>query len=469
VRAFNTSYTESLDVTATFRCFLGDCPGLPPVVSFTLNPRESKAFDDMIATTFGAPNSAGGVELSFDGPAGSLVVTCRVFSTVPEPTVGMFIPGLAPSKAYTTSVLTSVRNRGSGAGFRTNAGIFNPSDATILVFFNLFADGLPVGSPVVRTVLPHAGVQVNGIYAVGGAPDTSTQNGVIVVDASAPVFAYAAVIDNETADPYFVVGAVDGGIPTSTPTRTGTLPTFTPSRTSTPGAGTPTLTPSISPSVTAGGPTLTPSLTPSGPTATRTFSLTPTFTVTGTPPTATFTPTITLTPTGPSPTPTSTPSPTFTITPSVTNTPTRTFTASITPTPSITGTATFTPSITPTSTNTLTLTPTVTLTPTPTQTPIPNLVLVGQGGTNFVPATLTVHVGDTVTWQWVGNTHSTTSGTCSASNCVPGPPCTGCTPWDSLVHNAGFTFTQTFNSSNTYTYFCSVHGVMMQGLIIVNP
>ena len=472
MRAFNTSYGVSLDVTATYHCFLGDCPSVPPVRSFTLSPRESQAFDDMIAATFGAPNSGGGVELSFTGPEGSLVVTSRLFSTVPEPTVGMFIPGLPASKAYTTSTLTSVRSRGPGAGFRTNAGIFNPNDATILVIFNLFADGLPAGSPVVRTVLPHSGIQVNGIYAVAGAPDTATENGVIVVDASAPVFAYAAVIDNETTDPYFVVGALDAGIPTSTPTRTGTLPTFTPSRTNTPGgAGTPTFTPSISPSpsLTPTGPTLTPSLTPSGPTATRTFSLTPTFTITGTPPTATPSFTPSLTPTGPSPTPTRTAS--FTITPSVTRTFTSTITpsASITPSPTITGTATFTPSITPTGTNTLTLTPTVSLTPTPTATPIPNLVLVGQGGTNFVPATLTVHVGDTVTWQWVGNTHSTTSGTCSASNCIPGPPCTGCTPWDSGVHNIGFTFTQTFNSSNTYTYFCSVHTVMMQGLIIVNP
>ncbi len=331
------------------------------MVTFTLNPRESKAFDDMIAATFGAPNSGGAVEFSFDGPARSLVVTSRLFSTVPEPTVGMFVPGLPASKAYSTSVLTSVRNRGPGLGFRTNAGIYNPTDATILVIFNVFADGLPAGSPVVRTVLARSGVQINAIYNVAGARDTSTQNGVIVVDASAPVFAYAAVIDNETTDPYFVVGALDGGIPTSTPTRTGTqtLPTFT--RTSTP----------------AGGPTLT--FTPPSGTLTPTFFQTATSTVTGTPPTATptFTPSLTVTALTNSPTRTAS----FTITPSVT----LTFTASITPITvgHIPPGPTPTPSITPTFTNTLTSTPT---TPTPTITPTPNpnhIVAVGARGQYF--------------------------------------------------------------------------------------
>ena len=37
------------------------------------------------------------------------------------------------------------------------------------------------------------------------------------------------------------------------------------------------------------------------------------------------------------------------------------------------------------------------------------------------------------------------------------------------IHNTGFTFTQTFGSTNTYTYFCLFHGFMMQGTIVVNP
>ncbi|MFY9552569.1 MAG: hypothetical protein WAU32_15595 [Thermoanaerobaculia bacterium] len=251
VRAFNTSYATSLDVTATYWCFLGDCPGLPPQVTFTLAPRESKAFNDMVSATFGAPNSGGGIEFVFDGQEKNLVVTSRLFSTVPTPTVGMFIPGLPASRARPTAVLTSLRNLGPSAGFRTNVGVFNPGDDTVQVEFHLFAEGLPVGSPVARTVLAHSGVQVNAIYAVGGAAETATGNGAVVVAATGPVFSYAAVIDNRTTDPYFVVGASDEAYRTPTPTNTPT-PTQTPTVT-------PTITPTFTPTVT---PTLAPTLTP---------------------------------------------------------------------------------------------------------------------------------------------------------------------------------------------------------------
>src|ERR1700730_5620967 len=98
VRAFNTSYSSSLDVTATYRCFLagagGSCASGTPVFPFTLQPRESRALNDIVAQTCLAPNTAGGVEFSFTGESGQLVITSRLFSTQPTPTVGMFIPGL---------------------------------------------------------------------------------------------------------------------------------------------------------------------------------------------------------------------------------------------------------------------------------------------------------------------------------------------------------------------------------------
>src|SRR4030095_364802 len=60
VRAFNSSYTTPVTVTAVYRCFLGTCPAGAPQVTFTLAARESRAFDDMVNATFNAPGSAGG-------------------------------------------------------------------------------------------------------------------------------------------------------------------------------------------------------------------------------------------------------------------------------------------------------------------------------------------------------------------------------------------------------------------------
>lgn len=210
VRAFNTSYTGSVDVTATYRCFIGTCPSPAPTTTFTLAPRQSRAFDDMVASTFNAPNTAGGVEFEFSGASDQLVITSRLYSTSPTPTVGMFIPGLDNSAAHSRTVLTSIRNGGTGQGFRTNVGVFNREDSSVDVTFTLLNEnGASFGAPVTRTVPGHSGVQVSGVFGAAGAAGTATSNATIMVAATGEVFSYAAVIDNATTDPIFVVGAED--------------------------------------------------------------------------------------------------------------------------------------------------------------------------------------------------------------------------------------------------------------------
>ena len=114
VRVFNTSYTASLDVTATYRCFIASvaCPAAPPQLHFALAPRQSRAFDDIVAdpAAFDAHDTAGGVEFDASGADGQLVVTSRLYSNSPLNTVGMFIPGLPASRANTVTVLTSIRH-----------------------------------------------------------------------------------------------------------------------------------------------------------------------------------------------------------------------------------------------------------------------------------------------------------------------------------------------------------------------
>jgi plastocyanin len=128
-----------------------------------------------------------------------------------------------------------------------------------------------------------------------------------------------------------------------------------------------------------------------------------------------------------------------------------------------------TPSVTPGG-PTATMTPTVGAgTPTPTVTPTGPAATVNvgpNGGNVFVDqasgsGTTTIPVGGTVHWVWQGGPHSTTSGTCSV----------GCTPdgnWDSGIQNSGAVFDHAFPTAGTFPYFCSVHGVMMTGTVVVH-
>jgi PKD repeat protein len=100
------------------------------------------------------------------------------------------------------------------------------------------------------------------------------------------------------------------------------------------------------------------------------------------------------------------------------------------------------------------------------------VVSVGQSGTNFVDQasgtnTTTIHVGDTVQWNWAGSPHSTTSGTCQSGGGPYGGDCTADGVWDSGVNSTPHTYSRTFSQAGSFPYFCRVHLVMMQAMVVV--
>jgi plastocyanin len=91
--------------------------------------------------------------------------------------------------------------------------------------------------------------------------------------------------------------------------------------------------------------------------------------------------------------------------------------------------------------------------------------LTGTAADVFVPATNNINVNDQVIWNWMGNMHSTTSGTNGVHGDDNGVP-SGL--WDSGVNSKPHSFTNTFTSSGTFLYYCSIHfSVGMKGLINV--
>jgi Copper binding proteins, plastocyanin/azurin family len=130
-------------------------------------------------------------------------------------------------------------------------------------------------------------------------------------------------------------------------------------------------------------------------------------------------------------------------------------------------TATPAPPGAPTPTPQPTATPAPPGAPTPTPTPVGNPVVdVGlNGGNTFVDrqsgtSTTTIRAGNTVHWIWVSGVHSTTSGSCPSGACQPDGL------WDSGA-GTGMTFDRTFLQPGTFPYYCTVHGSMMQGTVVV--
>lgn len=143
----------------------------------------------------------------------------------------------------------------------------------------------------------------------------------------------------------------------------------------------------------------------------------------------------------------------------VTTPPTATPTATSTPTPSPTATtdntATSTATSTPTSNETAT--PTSTPTVTPTKTPI----VVEVRDNQFVPASITINVGDTVIWRRINGFHNVRADDNAFRLGEPdGSPGSS---WTEVSH--------TFTDPGTVRYYCEVHGAPagsgMAGEVIV--
>jgi LPXTG-motif cell wall-anchored protein len=79
--------------------------------------------------------------------------------------------------------------------------------------------------------------------------------------------------------------------------------------------------------------------------------------------------------------------------------------------------------------------------------------LVSVGDNFYSPATVSIAVGDTVTWRNNGQAqHSATASNGS---------------FDTGVFGAGQSRSHTFNTAGTFSYFCTVHGTAQSGTVRV--
>lgn len=85
-------------------------------------------------------------------------------------------------------------------------------------------------------------------------------------------------------------------------------------------------------------------------------------------------------------------------------------------------------------------------------------IMVGNGGSQFSPASTNAQCGDTIVWSWSAGSHTTTSTT--IPNCA--------TPWDMPITSSSTSYSITVPCAGTYSYQCTPHASMgMVGNIIV--
>jgi hypothetical protein len=212
VRVFNPSYTQS--ATALLEYLTG---GANAAASLAVNlpPRGTAVLDDI-----GGPlslNVVGTIGALRVTSATQLAVTSRIYAdlrSTGKGTLGQFVPAQPRANALRRGVLPQLSNRSIDltSGFRTNTGFFNPNSSPVTVRLELRDNiGALVGSNTLT--LNAQSQQQNSIGTYFPGIDLSNAaNLTMSFDASAPIFVYAAVNDNVSADSIFVPAQPDSGV-----------------------------------------------------------------------------------------------------------------------------------------------------------------------------------------------------------------------------------------------------------------
>ncbi len=204
--------TETKNVTARYRCFNGQNCG-SATASFVMPAGSGKTIPDIAGTLFGAPGTAGALELSYQTKykTDTLVALSRVYTpSLPAPTNGAAVPALGPYAATGHAGFPGLGNNGGdrSAGFRSNVGVYNNNDIAVDVSFRLFqpvgTSVRQIGQTVTQSWGPFESRQINDIFAAVGGGAEVTTDAFLDVESALAVLPYVTVIDNQTGDSIFL-------------------------------------------------------------------------------------------------------------------------------------------------------------------------------------------------------------------------------------------------------------------------
>jgi CHRD domain len=216
VRVFNPSYDTS--ATALLEFFqASSTPNASASRSLPVSiaPRGTAVLDDVNGANLLNNSGTGAIRVS---GAESLAVTSRIYADLRNSgkgTLGQFAAGAPRANALRRGTMPQLANQSDlSGGYRTNIGFFNPTNDVVTVRLELRSStGSLVGTDLLS--LQPLSQQQNSLASYFNGVDLSTAtNLTMTFDASAPIVAYASVVDNVSTDQIFVYAQPDPGVAT---------------------------------------------------------------------------------------------------------------------------------------------------------------------------------------------------------------------------------------------------------------
>ena len=171
-------------------------------VVMPLSPMEVIAVPDAVLAWFNVENGGGIVRVTWqDTPNARIAARARIYNVGEHGEYGQSVPGVATSRLVSEHFLPGL----SGLdGNRTNVGVSNPSNASTIVWIELFdTAGLSRGAFAVG-IGPRSYRQFNDIFSHFQAGPLNAAM-VRVLSTDTAIYAYASIVRNDTGDATFVM------------------------------------------------------------------------------------------------------------------------------------------------------------------------------------------------------------------------------------------------------------------------
>ena len=206
VRIFNPSRVKEISVRVWFLPQGVDGRNIPGR-TFQIGKLETLVLDDIVAAVAPGLTGIGAIRIDSDHAHSNdeFIATSRTYTNSADParrgTYGQFVPALEETEARRSTAVLQVAVR---PDVRTNVGVMNPANENVTLQIRVLGtDGtVYLHSPSLE--VPAKSMQqwslsdlFGGIYAADAT---------VIIGASAPLFTWGAVIDNDSGDSIFVRG-----------------------------------------------------------------------------------------------------------------------------------------------------------------------------------------------------------------------------------------------------------------------